>query len=117
VVEKQKVISSEYIDSESWLMARSDGEACVQVFFIRGGNLSQGLLFTGGTADTPTQMCSNLSSNNFTPISQCAASACSTNETKKPYHPSMVEPKKPWAAKWKSLFQSKGNSKTWSNGG
>jgi excinuclease ABC subunit C len=39
VVERQKVISSEYIDSDVLALARSDGEACVQVFFIRGGKL------------------------------------------------------------------------------
>jgi excinuclease ABC subunit C len=39
VVERQKVISDEYIDSDVIAMARSDGEACVQVFFIRGGKL------------------------------------------------------------------------------
>jgi excinuclease ABC subunit C len=39
VVERQKVISSEYIDSDVIAMARSNGEACVQVFFIRGGKL------------------------------------------------------------------------------
>lgn len=39
VVERQKVISSEYVDSDVIAMARSDGEACVQVFFIRGGKL------------------------------------------------------------------------------
>ncbi len=39
VVEKQKVISSEYIDSDVIAMARTDGEACLQVFFIRNGKL------------------------------------------------------------------------------
>ena len=39
VVEKQKVVSSDYIDSDVVAMARTDGEACVQVFFIRGGKL------------------------------------------------------------------------------
>jgi excinuclease ABC subunit C len=39
VVERQKVISSDYIDSDVIAMARSDGDACVQVFFIRGGKL------------------------------------------------------------------------------
>jgi excinuclease ABC subunit C len=39
VVERQKVISADYIDSDVLAMARSDGEACVQVFFIRGGKL------------------------------------------------------------------------------
>jgi excinuclease ABC subunit C len=39
VVEKQKVISSEHKDSDVIAMARQDGEACVQIFFIRGGKL------------------------------------------------------------------------------
>ena len=39
VVEHQKVISTEKIDSDVVAMARSDGEACVQVFFIRSGKL------------------------------------------------------------------------------
>jgi len=39
VVEHQKVISSEKVDSDVVAMARSDGEACVQVFFIRSGKL------------------------------------------------------------------------------
>ena len=39
VVERQKLISSEYIDSDVVAVARSDHEACVQVFFIRGGRL------------------------------------------------------------------------------
>jgi excinuclease ABC subunit C len=39
VLERQKVISSDYVDSDVIAMARSDGDACVQVFFIRGGKL------------------------------------------------------------------------------
>jgi excinuclease ABC subunit C len=39
VVERQKVVSQDYIDSDVIAMARSDGDACVQVFFIRGGKL------------------------------------------------------------------------------
>lgn len=39
VVEKQKIISSEVTDSDVIAMARADGEACVQIFFIRGGKL------------------------------------------------------------------------------
>jgi excinuclease ABC subunit C len=39
VVEKQKVVSSEYIDSDVIALARSKSDACVQVFFIRGGKL------------------------------------------------------------------------------
>ncbi len=39
IVERQKVVSPDYIDSDVIAMARSDNEACVQVFFIRGGKL------------------------------------------------------------------------------
>lgn len=39
VVEKQKVISSEQKDSDVIAMARADGEACVQIFFVRSGRL------------------------------------------------------------------------------
>lgn len=39
VVEHQKVISSDQIDSDVIAMARANGEACVQIFFIRGGKM------------------------------------------------------------------------------
>jgi excinuclease ABC subunit C len=39
IVEKQKVVSPDYIDSDVLALARSDGDAVVQVFFIRGGKL------------------------------------------------------------------------------
>jgi excinuclease ABC subunit C len=39
IVERQKVISSDQVDSDVIAMARADGEACVQVFFIRSGKL------------------------------------------------------------------------------
>lgn len=40
VVEQQKIVlPQEYLDSDVLALARSDGEACVQVFFIRGGKL------------------------------------------------------------------------------
>jgi excinuclease ABC subunit C len=40
VIERQKIVfASDYVDSDVLAMARSDGEACVQVFFIRGGKL------------------------------------------------------------------------------
>ncbi len=52
VVEKQKVISTEYLDSDVLAMARSDGDACVQVFFIRGGKLiGRDYFLLEGTAD------------------------------------------------------------------
>ncbi len=54
VVERQKVISSEYIDSDVIAMARSNGEACVQVFFIRGGKLiGREYFLLEGTEATP----------------------------------------------------------------
>lgn len=40
IVERQKIVfPTDYLDSDVVAMARSDGEACVQVFFIRGGKL------------------------------------------------------------------------------
>jgi excinuclease ABC subunit C len=40
IVERQKVVfASDYKDSDVVAMARADGEACVQIFFIRGGKL------------------------------------------------------------------------------
>ena len=39
VVERQKVVSTDYVDSDVIAMARPNGEACVQVFFIRSGKL------------------------------------------------------------------------------
>jgi excinuclease ABC subunit C len=39
IVERQRVVSTDYSDSDVLAMARSEQEACVQVFFIRGGKL------------------------------------------------------------------------------
>jgi excinuclease ABC subunit C len=39
VVEKQKVVSSKDMDSDVIALARSNGKACVQIFFIRSGKL------------------------------------------------------------------------------
>ena len=54
IVERQKVIfASDYKDSDVVAMARTDGEACVQIFFIRGGKLIGREYFVlEGTEDT-----------------------------------------------------------------
>lgn len=39
VVEKQKVITTQNMDSDVIAMARTNGDACVQIFFVRGGKL------------------------------------------------------------------------------
>jgi len=39
VVERQKIISNREEDSDVIALARSNGESCVQVFFIRNGRL------------------------------------------------------------------------------
>ena len=40
IMERQKIVfAADYLDSDVLAMARSDGEACVQIFFIRGGKL------------------------------------------------------------------------------
>ncbi len=54
VVERQKVVSPDYIDSDVLAMARTNGEACVQVFFIRGGKLiGRDYFLMEGAADLP----------------------------------------------------------------
>lgn len=39
VVERQKIISDDQKDTDILAMARADGEACVQIFFVRSGKL------------------------------------------------------------------------------
>ncbi|MFH2039625.1 MAG: excinuclease ABC subunit UvrC [Chloroflexota bacterium] len=54
IIERQKVVfASDYVDSDVIAMARNDNEACVQVFFIRGGKLIGREYFVlEGTEDT-----------------------------------------------------------------
>ncbi len=55
IVERQKVVfAADYKDSDVIAMARADNEACVQIFFIRGGKLIGREYFVlEGTEDTP----------------------------------------------------------------
>ncbi|HMN12954.1 MAG TPA: excinuclease ABC subunit UvrC [Bellilinea sp.] len=54
VVEKQKVISDDNMDSDVIAMARDKGEACMQVFFIRGGKMiGRDYFILEGTEDEP----------------------------------------------------------------
>ena len=56
VVERQKVISSEDLDSDVIALARANGEACVQIFFIRGGKLiGRDYFILEGTEDAADQ--------------------------------------------------------------
>src|SRR6185295_19540127 len=57
IIERQKIIfASDYLDSDVLAMARSDGEACVQIFFIRGGKLiGREYFILEGAADTADQ--------------------------------------------------------------
>jgi excinuclease ABC subunit C len=57
VIERQKVVfASDYKDSDVLAMARSDGEACVQIFFIRSGKLiGREYFILEGTEDTSDQ--------------------------------------------------------------
>jgi len=54
IIERQKVVfGSDYEDSDVIAMAREDGEACVQIFFIRGGKLiGREYFILEGTEDT-----------------------------------------------------------------
>jgi excinuclease ABC subunit C len=55
VVERQKVVfSTDYLDSDVIAMARSNGDACVQVFFIRAGKLiGREYFLLEGAEETP----------------------------------------------------------------
>jgi excinuclease ABC subunit C len=54
IVERQKIVfATDYKDSDVLAMARADGEACVQIFFIRGGKLiGREYFILEGTEDT-----------------------------------------------------------------
>jgi len=52
IVEKQKVVNAETADEDVIAFARANGDACVQVFFIRGGKLvGRDYFVLEGTAD------------------------------------------------------------------
>jgi len=55
ILERQKIVfGADYLDSDVLAMARSDGEACVQVFFIRNGKLiGREYFILEGTEDAP----------------------------------------------------------------
>lgn len=55
IVERQKVVfSADYLDSDVVAMSRANGDACVQVFFIRGGKLiGREYFLLEGAEDTP----------------------------------------------------------------
>jgi excinuclease ABC subunit C len=55
VIERQKVVfPNDYVDSDVVAMARSNREACMQVFFIRGGKLiGREYFLMEGADDTP----------------------------------------------------------------
>jgi excinuclease ABC subunit C len=57
VIERQKIVfATDYKDSDVLAMARTDGEACVQIFFIRGGKLiGREYFILEGTEDTADQ--------------------------------------------------------------
>ena len=54
IIERQKIVfGSDYKDSDVIAMAREDGEACVQIFFIRAGKLiGREYFILEGTEDT-----------------------------------------------------------------
>jgi excinuclease ABC subunit C len=56
IVKKQRVFDTEYIDSDVIAIARSEREACIQVFFIRGGKMiGREYFLMEGTQDSQDQ--------------------------------------------------------------
>ena len=54
IVKRQRVFDTEYIDSDVIAIARSEREACIQIFFIRGGKMIGREYFLMDGADTDT---------------------------------------------------------------
>jgi excinuclease ABC subunit C len=54
IVKRQRVFDTEYIDSDVIAIARSEREACIQIFFIRGGKMIGREYFLMEGADTET---------------------------------------------------------------
>jgi excinuclease ABC subunit C len=54
IIERQKIVfNTDYLDSDVIAMARADGEACVQIFFVRGGKMiGREYFILEGTEDT-----------------------------------------------------------------
>jgi excinuclease ABC subunit C len=56
VVEKQRVFSTEYVDSDVIAIARNEREACIQIFFIRSGKMiGREYFLMEGTEDSEDQ--------------------------------------------------------------
>ena len=54
IVQRQRIISPDHLDSDVIAMARLEKEACIQIFFIRGGKLTGREYFmVEGTDDAP----------------------------------------------------------------
>jgi excinuclease ABC subunit C len=60
VVEKQKVISTEQIDSDVIAVARANGDTCAQIFFIRAGKLigRESFMLEGGEDEESAEIVS-----------------------------------------------------------
>jgi excinuclease ABC subunit C len=54
IVKRQRVFDTEYIDSDVIAIARSEREACIQIFFIRGGKMIGREYFLMEGTDTDT---------------------------------------------------------------
>jgi len=61
VIERQRIVSSHLNDHDFIAMARDDGQACVQVFFVRGGKLigREYFMLTGANDETESDVMSS----------------------------------------------------------
>jgi len=61
IIERQRIVSSHLRDHDFIAMARDDGQACVQVFFIRGGKLigREYFVLTGAQDEPPSEVMSS----------------------------------------------------------
>lgn len=72
VVEKQKVVNVETVDEDVIAFARADGDACVQVFFIRGGKLTgrEYFLLEGTAEEADTEIMTSFLKQFYDQVSQ-----------------------------------------------
>ena len=61
VIERQRIVSSHLRDHDFIALARDDGQACVQIFFIRGGKLvgREYFVLTGAQDETASEVISS----------------------------------------------------------
>ena len=86
VVERQKIISDSKMDSDVIALARSNGDSCVQIFFIRNGRLTgrEYFILEGTEGEEDNEVIANSSSNSTLKPAPCQKRFCFQMSLRKP---------------------------------